>query len=396
VLISGAAGSLKSTAGLLLLLGIQQVLTPQGCALVIVNTKGEDFLYADLARERWENYLPLRKLTERDRRIYATLGYTEPPALQQATVFVPDASDPTWRSSRPSAFPRTRTYQLSHASGLRYALSPTEDDERPATVVTRQCMEEASGPFARERNLTDLPSLAAALEAEFVALSGERQRWRNQFQALSVGATVRQFRTAARDLGPLLATAGSEVALPVADLATGGTWIIDVAPLGQRAAQAVLDEVVQTLWQAKAHGVIPHTLPLVLMVDELNRWSATGPTAARLAAIARDQRHRRFSVVGLAQQLGTLHPGLLANADTVWYGITRSRELAEDVYNHLPEHVRAQLHRLPPGQRLLDAWPRAEPIRVSLPWPSWLTDDEGRMVVERWHTQKASALPGER
>src|ERR687886_922971 len=49
VLIAGAAGSLKSTAGALLLLGLQQATHGQ-VALVLVNTKGGDYLLADVAR----------------------------------------------------------------------------------------------------------------------------------------------------------------------------------------------------------------------------------------------------------------------------------------------------------------------------------------------------------
>jgi hypothetical protein len=49
--------------------------------------------------------------------------------------------------------------------------------------------------------------------------------------------------------------------------------VVDISPLPQRAAQAVLDDLVTALWDAKANGVIPHHLPLVLLVDELNRWT---------------------------------------------------------------------------------------------------------------------------
>ncbi|KAB8333549.1 hypothetical protein SD80_012815 [Scytonema tolypothrichoides VB-61278] len=244
-------------------------------------------------------------------------------------------------------------------------------------------MEEASGPFAHERNIFDLPALVTALEQEFLALSSDHTRWRSQFQATTVSAALRQFRSAVRDLGPLLADERAYVRLPVENLASGGAWVIDVASLPQRAAQAVIDHIVTELWQAKANGLIPHELPLVLLVDELNRWSQNGPTASRLAAIARDQRHRRFSVVGLAQQMSTLHPQLLANYDTLSLGTTRSAELAELVYSHLPEQIRARLARLPPGKRYLDMWPFQQPLLVELPFPSWL-QEEGRNVVDIW------------
>lgn len=174
-------------------------------------------------------------------------------------------------------------------------------------------------------------------------------------------------------------------------LAPGGTWVVDVAPLPQKAAQAVVDELVTALWHAKARGSIPHDLPLVLLVDELNRWWSTGPTASRLAEIVRDQRHRRFSLVGLGQQLSTLHPQLLANAETLWFGNTRSRELADEVYNHLPQHIRSQLHRLPQGQRVLDTWPLTQPLIVEVPFPSWLIADEGLAVVEAWRVRQEKA-----
>ncbi len=138
-------------------------------------------------------------------------------------------------------------------------------------------------------------------------------------------------------------------------------------------------------WAHRLHHLfysLPHDMPLVLLIDELNRWSSTGPTASRLAAIVRDQRHRRFSLIGLAQQLSTLHPQLLANADTLWIGSTRSQELAHDVYKHLPPHVHSHLHRLPQGQRVLDAWPMVQPLIVEVPFPNWLIADEGLLVVE--------------
>lgn len=175
-------------------------------------------------------------------------------------------------------------------------------------------------------------------------------------------------------------------------LAKGGTWVIDVAPLPPPAAHAVIDELVTVLWNAKACGIIPHNLPLILLIDELNRWSSSSPTASHIAAIVRDQRHRRFSVVGLAQQLSTLHPQLLANADTLSIGNTRSSELAHEVYNHLPQNIRSRLHRLPPGQRVLDAWPLVQPLVVEIPFPSWLIADEGLAVVEAWRDSDPANL----
>ncbi len=387
VLITGMAGSLKSTAGVLLLAGIQAA-TDGRVAVVLVNSKGNDFLFADYGRRPWSKRLPIPALSQRDEHIYAALGYAEPPVLHNLTALVPDASEPAWRSALPLEFPRTHGYQLGHGVAIRYACAPTEDDERPASVVTRQCIEEVAGLFASECGATTLSELVVALDSEFVALSNERARWRNQFQSTTVAAALRQLRAAARDLGPILGARDEPVRFPVEELAQGGTWVIDVAPLPQRAAQAVLDELVTALWNAKGRGVIPHDLPLVLLVDELNRWSTTGPTASRLAEIVRDQRHRRFSLVGLGQQLSTLHPQLLANAETLWMGNTRSRELADEVYNHLPQHIRSQLHRLPQGQRVLDTWPLAQPLIVEVPFPSWLIADEGLAVVEAWTSRQ--------
>ncbi len=383
VLITGMAGSLKSTAGLLLMTGVQHV-TKGRAALVLVNSKGNDFLFADYGRQAWSKRLPIAPLRSRDEAIYRALGYPEPPRLEALTAFAPETDELGWRSARPLAFPRTTGYQLGHDVAIRYACAPTDDDERPASIVTRQCIEEAAGPFARECGAQTLNDLVTALEAEFVTLTTERARWRNQFQATTVAAALRQLQSAARDLGPILGPRDTTVHFPVEQLAAGGAWVVDVAPLPQRAAQAVLDELVTALWHAKARGVIPHDLPLVLLVDELNRWSTRGPTASRLAEIVRDQRHRRFSLVGLGQQLSTLNPQLLANAETLWIGNTRARELADDAYAHLPLHVRSQLHRLPQGQRLLDTWPLAQPQIVEVPFPSWLIADEGLAVVDAW------------
>ena len=382
-LYTGAAGSLKSSAGMLLAASIAHV-TDQRCAVVIVNTKGNDFVFADLSREFWAGHLALPALRVCDRAMYAAMGFATPPVFSNAMVFVPSVHNPEWRSARPSDFPRTKPYRLSYASGVRYALAPTDDDEKPTSIITRQCIEEVCGAFAREHNITTLSNLVTALEAEFLAMTTERSRWRNQFQATTVSAALRQLRTTDRDVGPLLGDVDEAVAFPVETLAEGGTWIVDVGPLPQRGAQAVLDQLTYELWQAKANGTIPHEMPLVLLVDELNRWSSVGPTAARLAAIARDQRHRRFTLIGLAQQLSTLHPQLLANADTISLGTTKSSELIAECYNHLPVPVRSRLHRLPPGHRIIDAWPLAEPLDVETPFPSWLIGDEGLQVVDRW------------
>lgn len=382
-LITGAAGSLKSTAGVLLLLGIQQM-TAGRAALVLVNSKGNDFLFVDYGREAWAARLPIQRLRQHDLAMYSALGYADPPKLDKVVVFVPRSSIPEWCSTRPATFPRTRTFQLGQEVAVRYACERTDDDERPSSVVTRQCIEEAMRPFAHERKLHTLSDIIAALEADFIALTGERARWRNQFQATTVAAALRQLRAAERTLGPILGNNDKLALFPVEELANGGVWVVDIAPLPQRAAQAVLDELVSALWQSKARGVIPHDLPLVLLVDELNRWSSTGPTSTRLAEIVRDQRHRRFSLIGLGQQLSTLHPQLLANADTLWIGNTHARELAGDVYNHLPSHIRSQLHRLPQGRRVLDAWPLVQPLVVKVPFPSWLIADEGLAIVEAW------------
>lgn len=388
MLITGSAGSYKSSAGMLAALGIQEA--SQGrVALVIVNSKGNDFLFADYGRQLWAEKLSLTPLSARDLAIYSALGYPEPPALQHVTAFVPQASDPRWQSMRPMNFPRTHLYQLSPEIAIRYASAPTDDDERPSTVVTRQCIEEVAGPFAQECGATSLYELVEALEAEFVEL-GARERWRNQFLTMTVGAALRQLRAALRDLGPILGETGQSATavFPAQQLANGGTWIVDVAPLPQRAAQAVLDALVNDLWNAKTRGIIPHQLGLVLVCDELNRFATAGPTASKLAAIVRDQRHRHFALIGLAQEMSTLHPHMLQSADTRWIGTTRSLELAHEVYNHLPPHVRGQLHRLTAGQRVLDAWPLVQPLIMEIPFPSWLIADEGLAVVEAWQKRQ--------
>lgn len=386
MLITGAAGSLKSTAGVLLMTSIARV-TDQQAALVLVNSKGNDFLFADYARREWTGQAGIPPLREHDEQLYTALGFPEPPTLAPLTAFVPQTDDPTWQSARVPGFPNTQNYALSQNVAIRYACAPNDDDERATSIITRQCIEEVAGSFAQEMGITTLQELVHVLEAELLALSSERARWRGQFQGSTLGAALRQLRSAVRDLGPLLSPDAPRPAFPVHELAHGGTWVVDIAPLPQRAAQAVLDELINALWQAKARETIPNTTPLVLLVDELNRWSTTGPTAARLAAIVRDQRHRRFSLVGLAQQLSTLHPQLLANAESFWFGTTRSQEASQEVYNYLPIALRNRLHRLPPGQRVLDIWPLAQPLPCDIPFPSWLIADEGLAVVAAWRGQ---------
>jgi hypothetical protein len=388
MLVTGAAGSLKSTAGALLMTGIAKATNGQ-VALVLVNSKGNDFLFSDYSRQEWAARTGLPALREHDLHLYRAMGYDEPPTLAPLTAFVPATNDPGWQSARVPGFPNTQSYALSQDVAIRYACTPTDDDERAASIIMKQCIEEAAGPFSEERGIPTIFELVVALEREVLSLSSERARWRNQFQGTTLAAALRQLRSAVRDLGPVLGIDASRQAFPVEQLAQGGTWVVDVAPLPQRAAQAVLDELVTDLWRAKAHGVIPPDLPLVLLVDELNRWSTTGPTASRLAAIVRDQRHRRFSLIGLAQQLSILHPQLLANADSFWIGVTRSQEASEPVYTYLPAHIRGQLHRLPPGQRVLDVWPLAQPLMCEIPFPGWLISNEGLAVVEAWRKGNA-------
>lgn len=390
MLITGAAGSYKSSAGGVALCGIAHA-TRGRVAIVIINSKGEDLLFPDFARQACAAKYGVQPLRERDVAIYRAMGYAEPPVLPNVTAFVPGASDPTWRSSRPLGFPRTHSYTLDRDVAIRYACAPTDDDERTSSIVTRQCIEETAGPFADERGIATLPDLVAALTTEFADMVSERNRWRNQFQATTVAAALRQLQAAQRDLGPLLSQHTRAVPFPVDQLANGGTWVVDVAPLPHRAAQAVLDEVVAVLWQAKADGTIPHDLPLVLLCDELNRWSSRGTTLSRLATIVRDQRHRCFSLIGLAQSLSTLHPQMLDNVDAFWMGSTRSRELAEDVYNHLSPYLRGQLQRLPTGTRMLDAPPLTVPQLVEIPFPSFLIADEGLKIVDAWRARYSGA-----
>ncbi|PLS83243.1 MAG: hypothetical protein CYG59_01810 [Chloroflexi bacterium] len=68
--------------------------------------------------------------------------------------------------------------------------------------------------------------------------------------------------------------------------------------------------------------------------------------------------------------------------------LDRPRELADDAYDHLPQHLRSHIHRLPPGQRLLDMWPLAQPLLVEVPFPSWLIADEGLLLVEAWRARQ--------
>lgn len=245
MLISGAAGSIKSTAGMLLILGLQHTLKGK-IATVIIYSKGADFLFADYARDAIPDNQQIPMLRAEDRPIYTAFGFAEPPVLGDTTVWVPDARDARWRAVRPVEYPNTKPYRIRHTSGIRYALA-RNDDERATSVITRQCIEEIAGPFAVEQGVTTLTALTSVLEAEFLALSSERARWRNQFQGTTLAAALRQLQTTVRDLGPILADVDEPSGFPVEDLAEGGIWIIDVAHLPQRTAQVVIDEVIHTL-----------------------------------------------------------------------------------------------------------------------------------------------------
>ncbi|MDP9316963.1 MAG: hypothetical protein M3R24_39930 [Chloroflexota bacterium] len=386
-LFTGAAGSNKSTAAMHLLMGIRKA-TRGAAAFVIVNSKGADYLFADYSRNIYASRFGFPTLTDRDIQIYQSLGYQEPPTLSYPTVFVPNVTNVEWHSPRPLGFPRTKPYGLSYDAAIRYACDPTDDDERTASVITIQCIEEAATVFAQEQGIFSVEELVIAMEAIFQTMLNDRARWRNQYQSTTVAAAIRQLQTTVRDLGPILGGRGEAVSFPVEQLARGGTWVVDIATLNERAAQAVLAELVTELVRAKARGVIPHALPLVLLADELNRFNARGLTAQRLASIVRDARHRRFSLIGLAQQASTLNSQLLASVDLLSLGITRSREAAHDFYDHLPKHIRNQLHRLPPGHRVLDVVPLTQALIVELPYPSWLIADEGLAVVELWQSQR--------
>ncbi len=243
--------------------------TSGNAAIVAINSKGNDLIFADQSCQAWAKRLALKPLRDRDLAMYTALGYPAPPTLQNFTAFVPLAQRPDWESSRPPGFPRTIGYKLSYSSAIRHACSPNDEDERGSTIFTRQCIEEAAGAFAEEYGIETLSQLVDTLETEFLTLTGERARWRNQFQSTTLGAALRQLRATERDLGPILGRAGEKImTFPVELLANGGAWVVDVAQLPQRAAHPVLDELMRSFWNAKANGIIPHELPLVLKAAE--------------------------------------------------------------------------------------------------------------------------------
>lgn len=93
MLITGAAGSYKSSAGGVVLCGIAQA-TQSRVAIVIINSKGEDLLFPDFARQACATKYHVQPLRERDLAIYHAMGYAEPPVLPNVTTFVPATSTP--------------------------------------------------------------------------------------------------------------------------------------------------------------------------------------------------------------------------------------------------------------------------------------------------------------
>jgi hypothetical protein len=65
----------------------------------------------------------------------------------------------------------------------------------------------------------------------------------------------------------------------------------------------------------------------------------------------------------------------------MWFGSTRSAELMTEPCLRLPLHIRNRLHRLLPGQRVLDAYPLHESLAIDILFSSTLVSDEGLALV---------------
>jgi hypothetical protein len=154
---------------------------------------------------------------------------------------------------------------------------------------------------------------------------------------------------------------------------------VDIAPLPQRAAQAVLATLVDALVQAKTAGRIPADMPLVLLVDDLPRWAARTP---RLLAFVRDQQHRQCSLIGLADRFSLVPPRLTAHASAVWIGRTSSQEARDPLYAPLPPALRGALPHLSSQQVVVTAAPYRHPLLCEIPCPAWLVGDEGAAAAK--------------
>jgi hypothetical protein len=210
-------------------------------------------------------------------------------------------------------------------------------------------------------------------------------RWRGTFQPAALAMTAQYLRQVVRDVAPIHADGTSAAPFPVHDLAGGGAWVVDIAPLPQRAAQAVLATLVDALVQAKTAGRIPADMPLVLLIDDLPRWAARTP---RLLAFVRDQQHRQCRLIGLAERLSMVPPRLAAYTSAVWIGRTSSQEARDPLYAPLPPSLRCVLPHLSSQQAVVTAAAYRHPLLCEIPHPAWLVGDEGAAAVAAAEAQR--------
>jgi hypothetical protein len=360
-----------------------------GVAALLFNTKGGDLLFLDLP--------PENELDETDRALYRAMGY-EPRPFPQVEYYAPyeqDHNSMRTLRSHPALMPcRPITFGLAEIMDhLEVILSRDDLDAKADSYIAylKQMFVGKEGPLFREKGLQEPQdakiSPAKTIDDLTTIIDRQLDRGRTKGADRVDGhhlLTVEKVKNRLAGIGSrfrgVLALDGQGEGPLDRPFEAGKVYVIDIAKLSSREQDLVFSAVITKLRNRMEEQTLG-VRHLVVMVDELNKYAASGgrdtPIIRSLQDIAARGRYMGLTLFGAQQFRSRVDKEVVGNAATHVFGHIEAEELAQPGYSYFSSAVREKLGSLAPGEVLIKHPHFKQPIFLRFPRPACLAGSDG-------------------
>jgi len=363
--IAGVSGLAAKTSAIVFLCRSLLAHGRKRTAIVLLNVKGQDFLYLDRPNPRLRG-----DVWSQD--AYNAIRVPPEPFID-ARFFAPRS---------PENAQRTQSRRRLPTEPLSWSL-PMVLDDLPTLFEQSDWDDRVAGAWlvvadeVRRGALTSYRAMLNWIDAELVA-SGRDSWVRGHHIATwsKLRARLRHFPQVYRGL---LSLDAHGVDVPWHTLTGGSVIVIDAAMLDDRGTGLVLGRTIAALTEVlTAPGAALDAA--IVVADELSKlapaWSPQQtPLAARLVDIAARGRSTGLILFGGEQFASSVDQQVIDNAATHLLGRTEDRELAQPAYALFGDEIKARLRALPQGSLYVRAPKLSQGIILRFPIPPCASDD---------------------
>jgi DNA helicase HerA-like ATPase len=383
--ISGISGvATKTTYALFLLYGLfnsNALQNPQSGHAIVFNVKGEDLLWLDK---------PNTKLTDEDRKKYASLGLPSGPfesvglwaPAQSGDIALPDTGG---RMEGVTAYFWTLR-EFCRERMLRFLFTESDDEtSQLGFVITQverfleaQAQDQPPGRgdltlrdsrFDYDVTVRSLDELVEVVNQYIEAVAPRAAEGTRQ-------AFARRFEAAAHAVrGLVRAVHDGEAQQHRFDWASKQVSVIDINRLTDRAKRFVVGVVVRRLMEDKERAGTRDPL-VFLVLDELNKYAPRdghSPIKEVVLDIAERGRSLGVILIGAQQTASEIERRVTANASFRVVGRLDTAESQRDEYGFLTTPARVRSAILKPGTMFMQQPDVPVPLLVQFPFPAWAT-----------------------